>query len=328
MDTEFHYYITGIIAHAAGFTQKDASVIAWSSEFTDENDQVIRVQNRSNDEIYENYISQTMNILKPKRKLMRIYPVFHFVPGEPDHTEARRRDGKMHLLNTTPNNGLACQLIDEALKNSSETRLYRIGIATHAYADTWAHQNFVGWYDFFNNIALDPKPDIGHADAEHHPDWVGHRWDDERLVDGEVNNIQRFLLAAEAIYNRYRSHLETQRTSANSTWNELQSDLFDIMGPNAFSGPHNYDNKTRLKSYKKLAPWLRNFDKDRWREEAMEGSFLELLTDNCWYAWREEVSFQNTNWYRFQEAIKEHQTMAMQNLKPTFSQMGVDLHIH
>jgi hypothetical protein len=327
MNTEFHYYITGIIAHAAGFSQKDATRIAWASEFTDENDEVVRVQNRDNDEIYENYISQTMNILKPKHTLMRIYPIFHFVPGEPDDRNARRRDGKMHILNTTPDNGLAGLLFDEALKNSAETRLYRIGIATHAYADTWAHQNFVGWYDYFNNIALDPKPDIGHADAEHHPDWIAHRWDDNRLVDGQVDNTRRFLYSAECIYKRYRDHLQTKSIAANLSWKELESDLYNAMGGTSYSGCQNINEKMRLQAYKKLAPWLKHFNKNNWKQEAMEGSILELLTDNCWYAWREEVDFEKTNWYCFQEAVKEHQATAMKHLKPTFSQMGIDLHI-
>ena len=57
---------------------------------------------RKDDAPYRNHFSQTMNILKPKDQLMRIYPIFHFVPGEPDAPSARRRDGKMHILNTTP----------------------------------------------------------------------------------------------------------------------------------------------------------------------------------------------------------------------------------
>lgn len=38
MDTEFHYYITGIIARAAGFSEDEAKIIATSSEYVDEND--------------------------------------------------------------------------------------------------------------------------------------------------------------------------------------------------------------------------------------------------------------------------------------------------
>ncbi|MBE9546622.1 MAG: hypothetical protein IMF10_03880 [Proteobacteria bacterium] len=83
MNTEFHYYITGIIAHAAGFSQEEAKTIATASEFVDENDVSFNIEDRSSGKSYEVYISQTMNILKPKRKLMRIYPVFHFLPGDP-----------------------------------------------------------------------------------------------------------------------------------------------------------------------------------------------------------------------------------------------------
>lgn len=325
MDTEFHYHITGIVAHAAGFIQKEAALIAWASEFTDENDDVIKVQDRNTNQAYENYISQTMNILKPKRKLMRIYPVFHFVPGEPDLESTRRTDGKMHILNTTPNGGMAGEWLDEALKVTSETRLYRIGIATHAYADTWAHQNFVGWYDYFNNIALDPKPDIGHADAEHHPDWVAHRWDDSRLVNGEINNMERFLEAACFIYDHYRSHLEPRGIPEKRTREELRADLYGAMGQD-YSGSFKCDEAKRLKAYKALAPFLKNFDKDRWKNDAMEGNLLEFVCDGCWNVWREDVDVEKTDWYKFQEAVKEHQALAMTHLEPIYARMGVDLH--
>ena len=190
MNTEFHYWITGLIAKESGFSEEDAKTIAYSSEYIDENDVNFVIKNRSDKkDTYSNFISQTMNILKPKNKLMKIYPVFHFIPGEPDAESALRKDGKMHLLNTTPNSGNANEIMDQAFKSTQDIMAYRIGIASHAFADTWAHQNFVGWYDYFNNIGLDPKPDIGHADAEHHPDYVSHRWVDNRLLEPDINNV-------------------------------------------------------------------------------------------------------------------------------------------
>ena len=48
MDTEFHYYITGIIAQAAGFTEEESKTIATASEFVDENDVILKVRNRKN----------------------------------------------------------------------------------------------------------------------------------------------------------------------------------------------------------------------------------------------------------------------------------------
>lgn len=172
MNIEFHYWITGLIAHRAGFSKEDSTTIAYSSEYVDKNDIIYDIKDKISKKKYSNYISQTMNILKPKMELMLIYPIFHFIPGQPDADIARRKDGKMHLLNTTPNNQHANELMDAAFKSSRDSRLYRIGIATHGYVDTWAHQNFIGWYDYFNNIGLDIKPDIGHANAEYHPDML------------------------------------------------------------------------------------------------------------------------------------------------------------
>jgi hypothetical protein len=203
MDIEFHYWITGIIAHAAGFTEDEAKVIAYCCQYVDDNDVSLTVKDRSSDEVYINFISQTINILKPKADLMRIYPIFHFVPGDPVAHSAQRRDGKMHLFNTTPYNESAQRLLQDAFTAEEKFRLYRIGVATHSFADTWAHQNFTGWYDSFNAVGKNVVPNIGHADAFHQPDWVGLLWTDKRLVEGEINNNHRFLSAAEAIFHHY-----------------------------------------------------------------------------------------------------------------------------
>jgi hypothetical protein len=326
MDTEFHYYITGIIAHAAGFTKKEARTIAYASEYTDENDEKYNIKDRITEETYENYISQTMNILKPKQSLMRIYPVFHFIPGEYDAETTRRKDGKMHLLVTTPNNEIANELFDEALKVNDETRLHRIGIATHAYADTWAHQNFVGWYDYFNNIGMDLKPDIGHADAEHHPDWPSHRWEDNRLVEGEIKNSARFLEAAEKIYNKYRQSELLKDRKPDQDWDSLQRNLVDAMGT-PFSGSFNRNDDKRVSKYHELASWLGKFDETEWFDKTIEKNLIDLICGGCCY-WREDVEKEKTDWFLFQESVKAHQRLSMTRLKSIFNKMGIDLHNH
>ena len=336
MNTEFHYYLTGIIARAAGFDEDEAKVIAESSEYVDENDISLAIEDRASGEAYRNYISQTMNIFKPQREIMRIYPVFHFVPGDPLHEGARRTDGKMHLLTTTPDSEIAGRLLDEAFKASDENRLYRIGIATHTYADTWAHQNFVGWYDYFNNMGLDPKPDIGHANAEHHPDWMSHRWDDVRLVYREVDNNERFLQAGEKIYEKYRRYLGRIRRSAHSSWPALTAMLAPVFGKSA-SGARNWGEEDRLPMYRDLAPWLGEFNEEEWFDGAIDtevkgledkkkgiGTVYCVFRDR--YFWREDADREETHWFRFQESVKEHQSRAMELLKPVFDGMGLNLH--
>jgi hypothetical protein len=336
MDTEFHFYMTGIIAKAAGFTDRESKIIATASEYVDENDVCLKVEDRDNGTVYENYISQTMNILKPKRKLMRIYPVFHFVPGDPVDERACRCDGKMHLLCTTPDNKLANKWIDAAFQAPRQTRLYRIGIATHAFADTWAHQNFVGWYDFFNDIALDVKPNIGHADAEHHPDWPAHRWEDMRLVKDEVDNNERFLAAAEKIYKKYARYTKQSNRKANSSWNALRKTLVLAMGE-SYSGNHIRYRDDRLQRYRTLAPWLGDFDERDWFNAAIDVnvrgfkdtdngllSMFTMMRDKLY--WKKNTDIKKSHWFRFQEAVKMHQAVAMQDLDILFGKMGIDLH--
>ncbi len=336
MDIEFHYWITALLAREAGFSEEEASVIAYSSQYVDENDVSYKIRSRIGKPVYRNYISQTMNILKPKAELMRIYPIFHFIPGEPDADSARRRDGKMHILNTTPDNGNANEILSEAFKAPHDTRLYRIGIASHSYADTWAHQNFVGWYDYFNNIGLDIKPDIGHADAEHHPDWVSHIWVDNRLVDSDVNNKLRYLSAAFSLFSRYCEYIRSDRgEDRSSAWEEIERFLVAVWGP-TFSGDENIRRENRLEGYRKRLGWLDDFDEQRWFDHAVEtdirglrdshdGILSKFAVFKDHYYWRDERNREDTDWFRFQEAVKEHERLSLRLLSPVFAKMGVDL---
>ncbi len=339
MDTEFHYWMTGLIAKRAGFHDEEAKIIAYASEYVDENDVCLRVQDRTGKRPdYFNFISQTMNITKPKTTLMRIYPIFHFIPGEPDAESARRRDGCMHLLNTTPDSGNANELLQAAFHAHEDTRLYRIGIASHAYVDTWAHQNFVGWNDHFNNIGMDPKPNVGHADAEHHPDWVAHIWIDERLVEADVSNKLRFLAAAKRLYQHYCHWLGITRGEDRSgQWDELAEELSLLMGRTYTGGIPRYRDD-RIEGYRARLPDWDDFDPRLWFDDAVEteihglkdptsGLAAELILMRDEYFWRNSDQHEATHWYRFQEAVKEHERTAIELLTPTFHKMGIDLRV-
>jgi hypothetical protein len=338
MDIEFHYWITGILAKEAGFTEKESGIIAYSAQFVDENDVSLTVRDKTTGEDYINFISQTMNILKPKTELLRIYPIFHFVPGQPEAASARRRDGKMHLFNTTPNNQFAKQLMQNAFSSSETIRLYRIGIATHAYEDTWAHQNFTGWHETFNAVGINPIPNIGHADAQHHPDWVGHRWSDDRLVDGDINNNHRFLSAAKEVLRLYCDYMISTGRYAKKDhpkWPRVQRLLQTAMGETS-SGDVNYGSEKRIAAYQQLAPWLPQFDERVWFNEAIEtrvkglpdshqGLLAGITIFKDEYFWREDKDKKTTDWYKFQRAVKEHERVAIDLMSPHFAQIGVVL---
>lgn len=337
MDTEFHYWMTGCIARRSGFSVEEARTIAHACELVDRNDVSLEIESRSGGATYVNPISQTLNILKPRRELMRIYPIFHFVPGNPESPSAWRRDGRMHRLNTTPGGPVVTELLTEAFRAPEETRLHRIGIASHAFEDSWAHQNFVGWYDPFNHLGLDPKPNIGHADAEHHPDWMNHHWLDERLLEPQVSNRERFLSAARMLFTRYTEGLRSLGRDAadEAEWPSLLAEIVRITGP-TWSGSRMRHEEQRLRRYRDAMPWLEPFDERTWLDGAivtevrgLEDSHEDwrraviLFRDR--YFWREDVIPEQTRWLAFQEAVRDHERVAIRALEPVFRTMGVDL---
>jgi len=261
---------------------------------------------------------------------MRIYPIFHFLPGKPDVPSARRSDGKMHILTTTPGSDLAYKVMKAARDDNSPHRLHRLGVAAHAFVDSWAHQNFVGWYDGINGEDMNLLPNIGHADFMHHPDWVGHRWNDSRIIDNQVNNNHRFLAAAKCLFQAFC--LCTSEKNSDTLWPDLQKELQDAMGP-VFSGEMLQGMDARLKAYDNLFS-LPDYDPHAWFDSAVDtsvkglpDSFLPSLTifkDH--YQWKD--NWQNSDWYLFQEAIKAHQAFCMVELDPIFNQMNVKLSEH
>lgn len=319
MDFEFHYDITYLIALKAKFPKNEAEIIAISSQLVDDNTEENYIENDKGD-IYKTYISQTSNILKPSDDLFRIYPSFHFVPGNPMAPTARRKDGTLHLLNTTPDNENVKSLINHALKSNN---LYRLGIAAHAYCDSWSHQNFVGYYADFNSLTgvLEKSvPNIGHADARHKPDQVSLIWKDERLIsrNATINNNKRFISAAEKLLNYFAKYNKISIKSSKDFLKQLES-IFSIKG-------HSYLIKNkRKKEYNKLSIKLSGdkipeYKKYKWFNAAVlnqvnNGIFLPNLNyNNIKYFWKNR-NYQKSSYYKFCEAIKSHQKEAVDLFK-------------
>lgn len=340
MDIEFHYYMTYLIAAKAGMDAGSARVLAHSSQFIDDNDIVFEVD-KGQGSAYRNYISQTMNILKPKEKLLRIYPIFHFIPGDPRSETAWRKDGKMHWLCTTPNSANANAIMDAALGSQSP---HRIGVAAHGYVDTWAHQNFIGYYDDFNamDIGLGKlTPNIGHADAGHNPDWPALVWRDPRLIEEGVDNKERFLDAARHLLEklaRFADGSISDREVARRQ-DELTADLSVAIGERDQANDRCEERTERYLDLARRAEYgdtpLPRYDEDLWFDEAVNEDVRGLrdrgdaallrfdpFTDK--YTWKDSQAYRRTDWYLFQEAVKVHQDetwdiLAASNLK------GLDL---
>ena len=320
MNQEFHYDMTHLIAARAGVRGDDLRVLAYASQYVDDNDMVYSIKWSGARKPYENRRSQTMNILRPHRDKLEIYPLFHFIPGEPDVPSARRSDGKTDVFNTTPNSPNANRIIDAALETQD---FYRIGIATHAYVDTWAHQNFVGCVTTFNAFRSFPEnliPNCGHADALHKPDEIGLTWQDSRLVNSSVDNNQRFLGAAEHLFDklwRLANNERGERASAVRQMSRERQDLIEDLGMIMGVG----FPKERFARYGALASSadygatpIPEYNQAAWFDHAIKTATVVVpnlfrtggsnVKKKKTYTFR--PSYQDSDWYKFQEAVKHH----------------------
>ena len=334
MDIEFHYYMTHLIALRAGFKPDDALTVAYASQYTDDNQTSYQIKGA--DVPYENLISQTVDITKPKEKHLRIYPAFHFCPGtrtEVFRLSPSRRDGKFHLLATIPNNKNARTIFDKALKSGD---LYRIGIGTHMYADTFCHRDFAGWKDEFNWTRLDGfagglwsalGPAIGHALAMHCPDIPPLVWEDIRLTSRyrEKKNKEQILSAAGNIWDFFCLNTKPAKTSAIKK--RLLGDLDSAIGEEVKEDT-GILRKKRLENYKVLlGSEYKEYDKEHWFDAAVDRRIVAATigTSDVRYTCSWKDAHLKSDWYAFQEAVKAHQAAAFNVLGKIFKVIEIEM---
>ena len=334
MDIEFHYYMTHLIALRAGFRPDDAFKIAYASQYTDDNQTTYQIEGA--DVPYENLISQTADITKPKEEHLRIYPAFHFCPGtraEVFRLSPPRRDGKFHLLATLPDNKNSRTIFGKALKCGD---LHRIGIGTHMYADTFCHRDFAGWKDEFNWTRLDGfvgglwsalGPAIGHALAMHSPDIPSLVWEDVRLTSPYrlKNNKEQILAAAGNICDFFC--LNTKPGKAPAIKKKLLGDLDSAIGEEVKEDT-GILRKKRLENYKVLlGSDYKEYDKEHWFDSAVDRRIVAdtIGTSDVKYTCSWKGGYLKSDWYAFQEAVKTHRAVAFNVLGKTFAAMELDM---
>ena len=331
MNEEFHYFITFILCRKAGFDPDESYKIAYSSQFTDDNDSH-KFVNFKGGGGFTSKISQTMDVSKPEGKHKSIYPYFHFIPGGKDAKEicsfkkelkdicrknSNFKCGEFSCLLTVPNSANARDILNEALNTEDQNfLLFRLGIAIHAFADTWSHQNFVGYENELNSKKMnliDLK--LCHANFKHDPDEINNKWRDERLtIDHKIDNNDRFLEAAKEIFIRLYMF-------KNPTFNELRAaekykeigleeTLKNAMGKPVFKSL--FRKNTRLNAYREICPELKlkkySYKKNDWFKNAVKPAkgLWGLPEINVFDKYTEAEQFRDSNWYKFQKAVEMH----------------------
>jgi len=281
VNTEFHYYTVFYLARQAGFADDAAYTLAYSSQYLD--NALVSYQVNHTGGVYETLVTHHFGFWDLSQE-WDVWIPFHFYPAGTDAQSPRRRDGGSNPLDVQPDSNRAKRMLVAALKSRD---LYRVGIALHTYADTWAHQNFSGRNEEWNRLeARAPVPPIGHAQAMRDPDSIDAVWHDPRIAPpaDRVDNRARFLAAAGRIYRYLATY--NRRSFADE---ELVVDRLDEL-----LGPAEYARDSRVENFV-IECGMERFSRLQWRREAFD-------PPGGWNSMEYEVDLESTldklNWLK------------------------------
>lgn len=258
MNLFFHYYTTYYLGQKAGLTAEDCEILAFSSQYVDNN--LIALTLKTDRGLFRTTPTQQFGFWDEDAPA-QVYVPFHFLPGVPEESAAKRLDSKINPLSVTPNSPLARELVERAMKKGD---LYRFAIALHTFADTWAHQDFSGKWEPWNMISpSNALPSIGHAQAGRDPDQYNRVWHDARLEEGlnEIHNNARFLEAARQTYRYLCAWQKRQATDEDQVIQQLQYLIEPIV--------ENADHRSRAKRFIETCG-MPLYNRRAWIEEALE----------------------------------------------------------
>jgi len=325
MRIDFHFYTIYALARAVGFSPENAYVIAYASQYTDDEvtDKTILFENGGQFEpfITAHKIFNPQNLLKDDCK--RIWIPFHFLPGTIG-------EGDEQIL-TKPDCTIIQRMIDQFLSyDLLPYSRHLLGIMLHAYADSWSHQNFMGIIADINKVN-DLKvngedimlyriaPPLGHAQTGSTPDDPSLEWEysDSKGEFRHIINHDRAIDAAHHCYlmlsrfiNKFADDFLDSRPIP---WDQIQdkimelfqgaSDLKDCINAwgNAISnneiGFNSHDRDINLiydegewfniaiKSESRMNPESGQFEDYYYRNEIYEVSDLKYFNDSAQFYW-------------------------------------------
>jgi hypothetical protein len=193
MQTDFHHAVTYVVSRIAGFEHTDAEKIAYSAQYVDDavNEGPVNFDNGAL--FNRNSSAHKMLDYRNMAQLAnnQCWVSFHFLPGNAGLAAGENPEGRFtNKLVCTPNSFVAQDMLQACLENKHKPyALQQLGISMHVYADTWAHQGFVGITNDFNDIK-----EVNVLSDTPHPSWrdkassfFGNLWDDvQSRVAGDV----------------------------------------------------------------------------------------------------------------------------------------------
>jgi len=289
---DFHYCTIRVLAEKAGFSPEDAQIIAYASQHVDDavDHEKMNVDGHM-DILSHRFTESTFDPICTAHKGLqhikgfkeevqhKIYVPFHFLP------DFENEKNLVVTKNCKLSRKLVVNAITELSKSTGEFRilnLIRLGISLHTFADSWAHQNFSGVHDSYDNdlksieifkngkweyipvlfkLELDTLPDIGHAEAGGFPDISYLKWRFVKESGNEVyerDNSQIFIEAAENILALFKGINELVE------WDSIKQKLHECFSFEA------ENSEEKFKKFQRTFPEIGfYYDENQWRTEAL-----------------------------------------------------------
>ncbi len=351
VNIDFHHAVTYLVARIAGFDDPSARIISHSAQYVDDatDEGLVMFDNgamyrrlatahRALD--YKNFASLANRL---------VWIPFHFLPGNAGLEADQDPEGKfIRKLVTKPDSPVARAVFREVILDQDRPyHLHRLGIVSHVYVDTWAHQGFAGVNHrvnmvrdvqkegrvderfqkkvmrFFQGWVHQRVPPIGHGAALSYPDRPYLKWSYVNGLDETVirDNPSDFVEAADALCRSYRRYLaKDPGARVDGLTADMRGELL-----RRFSTFDEADERVRHRK------WLDGLARDEfgigpvdleyiakgpgsWRATALE--YPNPDTKDRRFPYSDDFLF--SDWKLFHDAAKAHRRSVVDDVLPSF----------
>lgn len=194
MQIDGHHSATYVAARAAGFDHSDAAIVAYAAQYVDDATNAGDIYFHNSEYMYSRIASAHRmidynNLVEAANHL--VWLPFHFLPGNDGLAAGDEpAGGELAKLICRPDSPVARDMLRACYSDRDNRRgLHRLGVAMHVYADTFAHQGFVGAMSKANKVGQLHSPIPGADEKLRESAWLS-AWE---MVWGNTKAVWQLL---------------------------------------------------------------------------------------------------------------------------------------
>ncbi len=333
MQIDFHHTVTYVVARFAGFTDTPAATIAHAAQYVDDSTETGFVTFDNGMRYYRQAtahpVSDPENI--DENTDAESWLPFHFLPGGQASSASAPY---MEKLVCRPDSAVARAMVDCALADKGKPwELHRLGIAAHVYADTWAHQGFVGLNHDINaagsfqdeagnsmSVVPLPLPPVGHGQARTFPDMPYLAWSYQDSTRDRVvrDNPADFLAAANALCVMFQHWLGRAPVGLAPDQQTALAKMFSQVTDEDGADRHEAWLQALSAGDFSFGPVDLDYDPDQWKKDALGGGYERKLMALAGIPFPWSPAFLTSDWKLFHDAARRQRHDVFNLVLPQF----------